>query len=78
MSALKVRSIKSWAGRPERQRSTLRGLGLRKMNDERLLPDSPAVMGMVLKVTHLVSWERVAASPVNRVRTRRPKGEHTA
>jgi large subunit ribosomal protein L30 len=77
MSALKVRSIKSWAGRPERQRQTLRGLGLRKLNDERVLPDSPAVMGMVLKVIHLVSWTRVETAAVPRVRTRRPKGEQT-
>jgi large subunit ribosomal protein L30 len=75
MSALKVRSVKSWAGRPERQRQTLRGLGLRKLNDVRLLPDSPAVMGMVLKVTHLITWERVATTMVPRVRTRRPKAE---
>jgi large subunit ribosomal protein L30 len=75
MSSLKVRSIKSWAGRPERQRQTLRGLGLKKLNDERLLPDSPAVMGMLQKVTHLVSWQRVEAAAAPRVRTRRPKGE---
>jgi large subunit ribosomal protein L30 len=77
MSALKIRSIKSWAGRPERQRATLRGLGLRKLNDERVLPDTAAVMGMVLKVTHLVSWERVATGPKPRVRTRRAKAEQT-
>ena len=77
MSSLKVRSIKSWAGRPERQRQTLRGLGLRKLNDERVLLDSPAVMGMVLKVTHLVSWERVATPSVPRVRSRRAKREQT-
>ena len=63
MSALKVRLVKSWAGRPERQRQTLTGLGLYKVDDERVLPDSPAIFGMVQKVIHLVEWERVDAKP---------------
>jgi large subunit ribosomal protein L30 len=60
MSALKVRLVKSWAGRPERHRRTLTGLGLYKIDDERILPDTPAVHGMVRQVTHLVVCEKVA------------------
>jgi large subunit ribosomal protein L30 len=74
MSVLRVTSIRSWAGRPERQRATLRGLGLRKLNDQRLLPDSAPVMGMVLKIPHLVSWERIEGARVSKGRPgRRPK-----
>ncbi len=69
MSALKVKLTKSWAGRPERQRRTVTGLGLYKIDDERILPDTPAVLGMIRLVTHLVSWERVeGAAPKARSR----------
>lgn len=63
MSALKVKLIKSWAGRPERQRRTLTGLGLYKIDDERTLPDSAAILGMIQRVGHLVVWSRVEGSP---------------
>jgi large subunit ribosomal protein L30 len=68
MSALKVKLVKSWAGRPERHRRTLTGLGLYKINDERVLPDSAAVLGMVRQVTHLVTCEKVAGPHKPRVR----------
>ncbi|MGO9921200.1 MAG: 50S ribosomal protein L30 [Isosphaeraceae bacterium] len=59
MSALKVRLVRSWAGRPERHRRTLTGLGLYKIDDERILPDTAAVQGMIQQVTHLVVCERI-------------------
>jgi large subunit ribosomal protein L30 len=40
--------------RPGSQRATLIGLGLNKMNRRRTLPDTPAVRGMIAKVSHLV------------------------
>ena len=52
---LKRSTIKST--RP--QRETVRGLGLRKLRQSRLLQDSPEVRGMVLKVCHLVELEEV-------------------
>jgi len=63
MSALRVTLVRSWAGRPERQRNTLEGLGLYKLGDERLLPDTKPVLGMIRLVHHLVAWERVDESP---------------
>jgi large subunit ribosomal protein L30 len=63
MSALKVTLVRSWAGRPERQRMTVEGLGLYKLGDERLLPDTKAVEGMIRHVHHLVAWERVDRAP---------------
>ena len=70
MSALKVTLVKSWAGRPERHRRTLTGLGLYKIDDERILPDTDAVKGMINQVTHLVICERVAGPHKPKVRRR--------
>jgi len=41
-------------GRQGDQRETLIGLGLNKMNRTRTLEDTPAVRGMINKVSHLV------------------------
>jgi large subunit ribosomal protein L30 len=53
---IKVTQRKSAIGRPQRQRDTLRGLGLNKLNKERILDDTPAIRGMINKVSHLVEW----------------------
>jgi large subunit ribosomal protein L30 len=42
------------------QRESVRGLGLKKIHQSRLLQDSPEVRGMVLKVSHLVELEEVS------------------
>ena len=52
---LRVKQVKSVIGYNRRQRATLRGLGLRRMNHVVELEDTPAVRGMILKVTHLVT-----------------------
>ena len=44
-------------GRPEKHRKVLRGMGLTKMNRTVELEDTPAVRGMVQKVSHLVTAE---------------------
>jgi large subunit ribosomal protein L30 len=56
---IKVVQRKSGIGRPERQRATLRGLGLTKLHKEKILEDTPAIRGMIKKVEHLVEWEVV-------------------
>lgn len=40
--------------RPSDQRATLVGLGLNKIGRRRTLEDTPAVRGMIRKVSHLV------------------------
>jgi len=40
--------------RPSAQRSTLIGLGLNKLGRRSTLVDTPAVRGMIAKVSHLV------------------------
>jgi len=49
-----VEQIGSPLRRPDKQRRTLIGLGLNKMNRKRTLEDTPAVRGMVNKISHLV------------------------
>jgi len=51
---LKVKLVKSINGTRESHRATVRGLGLRKLNSERTLEDTPAVRGMINKVSYLV------------------------
>ncbi|ARN77973.1 50S ribosomal protein L30 [Nonlabens spongiae] len=58
MAKLKVKKVKSAINRTARQKRTLEALGLHKMNQVRVHEDSPAVLGMIAKVEHLVSVEK--------------------
>ncbi len=49
-----VKLVRSVAGTREDHRATVRGLGLRRLNSERTLEDTPAVRGMINKVAYLV------------------------
>jgi large subunit ribosomal protein L30 len=51
---LTVKLVKSINGTRESHRATVRGLGLRKLNSERVLEDTAAVRGMINKVSYLV------------------------
>jgi large subunit ribosomal protein L30 len=51
---LKVKLVRSIAGTRESHRATVRGLGLRKLNSESTLEDTPSVRGMINKVSYLV------------------------
>ena len=61
MAAIKVKLVRGLAGCPADHRTTVVGLGLKKTNSEKLLPDTPATLGMIDKVRYLVEWERVDA-----------------
>ncbi len=54
---IRVTQIGSPIGRPKDQRATLVGLGLNKMHKTRELEDTPAVRGMINKLSHLVRVE---------------------
>lgn len=54
MAQIKIKQIKSRINCPAVQKRTLNALGLRKMNHTVVKEDTPAVMGMVNKVRHLV------------------------
>jgi large subunit ribosomal protein L30 len=51
---VKIQQIKSVIGYTERQRATMRGLGLRRIRHIVELEDTDAVRGMINKVSHLV------------------------
>lgn len=56
---LKVTQVRSGIGRTERQKLTLKGLGLRRIGHSVVLKDSPQVRGMINRVQHLIAWEEV-------------------
>ncbi len=53
-----VRLVRSGSRADMFQAGCLKGLGLRKINDVRELDDTPAVRGMIGKVSHLVAVEQ--------------------
>jgi large subunit ribosomal protein L30 len=59
MAKIKITLTRSLIGRPEDQRATVKALGLGKTNSSVVKDDSPAVRGMVRKVSHLVNVEEV-------------------
>ena len=54
MKKLKVRLLKSLAGCKQTHRDTVRGLGLKRIDQVVELIDTPAVRGMINKVNYLV------------------------
>ena len=52
-----VRLVRSMIGRPEKHRAVLRGMGLKRMQQVVMLPDTPQTRGMISKVSHLVRVE---------------------
>ncbi|HET6455672.1 MAG TPA: 50S ribosomal protein L30 [Armatimonadota bacterium] len=56
---LKITLTKSPIGYSERQKQTVKALGLGKMNSSAVQPDNPQIRGMVRKVSHLVEIEQV-------------------
>jgi len=53
-NTIKVKLVKGLIGTKQSHRATVRGLGLRRVNSERELVDTPAVRGMINKVAYLV------------------------
>ena len=51
---LVVKQVGSPIRRPAKQRQTLIGLGLNKMHKTRELEDTPAIRGMIRKISHMV------------------------
>ena len=54
---LKVTLIRSGINRPKPQKLTIKGLGLTKMHKTVILNDTPAIRGMIRKVSHMVKVE---------------------
>ena len=54
---LRITLVRSMIGRPEKHRKVLKGMGLTKVNRTVELENTPAIRGMVDKVSHLVVAE---------------------
>ena len=59
MAKIKITQVKSGIDRPERQKKTLRALGLTKLHATKEVEATPQVLGMVEKVSHLVTVEQL-------------------
>lgn len=57
MKKIKITLVKSPIDRPERQKKTLKALGLNKANATKEVAATPQILGMVRKVNHLVKVE---------------------
>lgn len=58
MATVKITQIRSKIGSSKRQRATLAGLGLRRINHTVEKEATPQVLGMIEKVKHLVRIEQ--------------------
>jgi len=58
---LRITWVKSAIGYSQRQKDTIRTLGLKRLGDRVEREDSPSLRGMVQKVRHLVSVEEIGA-----------------
>ena len=56
---VRVILVKSPIGYSERQKGTIRALGLRRMGDSVMQEDTPVIRGMIFKVSHLVRVEEL-------------------
>ncbi len=54
---IKITLIKSLIGTKRTHRETIKGLGLRKINSNSVLIDTPAIRGMIKKVHYLLKCE---------------------
>ena len=62
MPKLKVTYVKSAIGYRQRQKDTVRSLGLRRLNHSVVVEDTPTFRGMVETVQHLVRVEHLEES----------------
>ena len=54
---IKIKQIRSGINRPQRQKNTLKALGLNRINQIVEHESTPQIMGMVNQVSHLVRIE---------------------
>ena len=60
MKKIKVTQVKSGIDRSERQKLTLKALGLTKLNASKEVEATPQILGMIRKVNHLIKVEELA------------------
>lgn len=59
MAQIKVTLVKSTIGCTQTQKATVAALGLKKIRSFRVHEDTPAILGQINKVSHLVKVEKI-------------------
>ena len=59
MAKVRITQVKSKNGKPERQKRTLEALGIHKLYHSVEHEATPQILGMVVKVRHLVKVENI-------------------
>jgi len=59
MAKIRITLVKSTIDRTQRQKNTVKALGIKKMNASVEQEASPQILGMVEKVQHLVTVEHI-------------------
>jgi large subunit ribosomal protein L30 len=59
MGKLKVTQVRSALDKGDKQRGTIRALGIRRLRDSVVHEDSPQIRGMIRAVAHLVEVEEI-------------------
>jgi large subunit ribosomal protein L30 len=71
--SLRVTQVKSTISHIERNRATIRALGLKRIGDTVVVPDNPATRGMVRQVRFLVTFEEITESSDRRLAGASPR-----
>ncbi len=58
MKKIKITQVRSVIDRSQRQKDTMKALGLRRINHSIVKDGSPQVLGMIDKVKHLITIEK--------------------
>jgi large subunit ribosomal protein L30 len=59
MAKIRITQVKSKNGKPGRQKRTIEALGIHKLNQSVIHEATPQILGMVVKVRHLVKVENI-------------------
>ncbi|MEO5674194.1 MAG: 50S ribosomal protein L30 [Chitinophagales bacterium] len=59
MAKIKITQVKSGIDRSERQKKTVRALGITKLHTPVIKEDNAQIQGMIEKVRHLVTIENI-------------------
>lgn len=59
MKKIEITQSRSVIGTPEKQRKTMRGLGLRKIGHTVVKEDKPEIRGMIRKISHLLKVKEI-------------------
>ena len=59
MAKIRITQVKSKNGKPGRQKRTIEALGIHKLNNSVIHEATPQILGMIVKVRHLVKVENI-------------------